>query len=687
MKIATTTLRQYIALVQEGRALRDLLDDVGLEVKRQDGDRITLELLANRGDHHCYLGIARELSGRTGAKLCGPIHADLVAGECPVALRLESALCPIYTATLLERSGEAQGFPAGTLAVLAAAEIHSVSPPVDATNVANLELGQPTHAFDADTISGGVVVRESTKDERAWPLFAEGPVTLPTGTLVIADSEKVLAIAGVIGCEESKTTEATTRVLLESAHFDPVAVRKASRALNIHTDSSARFERGSDPSLPLIGAGRVVHLLEAHAGWKRVGQTGVVGDWTDPARTIEIDVVAAGAFLAHPLSTAEISERLLRYGFGVTGEGPTLQVRVPPHRLWDVEYPADLYEELAKSIGYNQLPEGLPPVEMGAVPSCTEVVKAKVEEVLLGAGFYEVFTNGFHATNLRDRMGFEPNHPLWAHVETTNALDRGYGLVKNNALAQAVEAVSANRRVGVDPIRMYEWTRTFHPDAHAENKVCTERHLLWAIATGSDKDWSGTTRSADPWRMKGIVAEIATTLGLSLTVGPAVQTAPLSSVLHPGRQASIHSGGAIVGILGEVHPAVCAAFKLKRCRPIYMEIDRTALDTTCGQQRYHERPIHQPIVRSLAFTLPPGVRAHDVTERMRLAGPDWLDSVDIMDLFRHPEAGVDVRTLTFALRFTNDTGTRSADEVNTCCETIIAEVESSLGERGVKLRR
>ena len=688
MKICAEVLDRFIALQHSGHDLRMLLDDVGLEVKRHDGSRFTLELLANRGDHHCYQGLAREISGRTGAPTCGPAKTVLETGSCPIPLHLESPLCGVYTATLLERVGDDVPLTAEDLAPLEAAEIHSLTAPVDATNLSNLELGQPTHAFDADTIVGGITIRASTEGEQAWPLFAEDKVTLPTGTLVIADDEKILAVAGVIGCEESKTTEQTTRLLLESAHFDPIAVRKASRALGIHTDSSARFERGSDPTAPLKGAGRVVHLLEATGAWKRTGQTAVVGEWEDPARDIALSASAASAFLDHPMDVAEVTDRLSRYGFTVSGSGDALTVRVPPHRIWDVEFTQDLYEELAKSVGYNATPEGLPTVDMGALPTVAEQVKHTTEEVLLGAGFYEVFTNGFYGLQTRDRLGIAEGHALWDHVQTTNALDRGYGLVKNNALGQAVEAIAANRRVGVAPIKMYEWTRTFHPDASAENGVCTERQIVWAAAAGnqSAKDWSGSTAAADAWFMKGLVAEVATALSIPLSVGPADTSQPLSDCLHPGRQATVRLGDAVVGILGEVHPGICAAAKLKRVRPVYLEIERSALESAASGSSYQERGVHQPLQRSLAFTLPMRVEAAEVASILTAQSPGWLQGVGMVDLFRHEEDGAPVRTVTFELVFDNDTGSRTADEVNEICEGLIAAVSAGLGERGVKLR-
>jgi phenylalanyl-tRNA synthetase beta chain len=374
VKVSTQVLARFVDAPTDPKELRELMDDVGLEVKRMEpmagGTRFTLELLANRGDHHCYEGIARELDGRLGRGLRSVPVAPLEVGASPHPLVNTTPLCMRYSLTLMERTSDAR-LSAEALAVLDGAGIHSLTAPVDATNVANLELGQPTHAFDADTIVGPVTIRLSAPGERCRPLFQEGEVELPEGTLVIADDAKILAVAGVIGCEESKTTETTTRLLLESACFDPVAVRKASRALSIHTDSSARFERGADPKRVLAGAGRVVALLE-EAGWSRVGTTGMVGEYAASGLVIPLSVAATGAFLDLPLDAAEISERLGRYGFDVradAGDADKLLVSVPSWRIWDVAFAADLYEELAKSIGYNATPIALPPVRMGATPS------------------------------------------------------------------------------------------------------------------------------------------------------------------------------------------------------------------------------------------------------------------------------------------------------------------------------
>lgn len=695
MKIALSVLRQFIALPTEAMAVRHLLDDVGIEVKRMSDEdgieaRLTLELLANRGDHHAYLGLATEVNGRTGTGVCRPAYTELEPGESPVGIRIESSRCLRYTATLLERDGD-QGAALRPehLRVLEGAELHSVSASVDATNIANLELGQPTHAFDADRIDGTITIRESVEGERAWPLFAEETIALPAGLLVIADDSKVLAIAGVIGCEDSKATDTTTRLLLESATFDPVAVRRASRALNLHTDSSARFERGADPSLPLVGAGRVARLLE-EVGWRVVGTSGDVGDWRDPQRVVALDPAAAAAFLDKEIPAAEIAERLTRYGFTVSSAGGHLDVGVPPGRLWDVAHPQDLYEELAKSIGYNAFPVVQPPVDVGAELSPAEQARFRVEEVLLGHGLYEVFTDGFYARHQLERLGVTDEHPLSRHVQTLNALDRGYSLLKNNALVQAIEAVSINLRMRTDDVRCYEWTRTFHLDDGSANGVCRERALLWAVVCGNtrDPDWSGLQRPADAFLLKGMVDEIAAALGLpDLTVAPPDEGAALADFLHPNRRLSIRLGDRVVGILGEVHPAVCKRFKLGKARPCYLELDESVLCESRRPPAYRPPPVHHPIHRSLAFTLPGRVEAGAVAGCLRSAGPTWLDRVDIVDRFDHEVDGQAVRTITFALVYSHDGETqRTAEQVNEASEALIQRVAEQFGHLGVALR-
>lgn len=682
MNISTRVLRQYISCPDSDAELRHLFDDVGIEVKKAQAGVFSVELLANRGDHYCYAGIAREISGRIGGPVCHPKISEMVVGDDGPKISIETDLCLIYTATYLEAK-DPQELYEDALAPLVAADIHSLGAPIDATNLSNIELGQPTHVFDADAIQGTIRVRLTAQGEKAWPLFFEERITLPAGIMVIADDEKILAIAGVIGCEESKTTPQTRRIVLESACFDPVHVRKTSRALSIHTTSVARFERGSDPSLPLGGAGRVTFLLES-CGWSRIGNTSMKGLWTNPNRTILLSTERVNTFLGTDCATQEIAQRLSRYGFSCTRNDSGLAVLVPPHRLWDVEHVSDLYEELAKSIGYNNTPISLPMIERGELPSAEQQRKEQVEELLLGMGFFEVITDGFYGSGLLSQLNLPSDHPLQSHVSTKNALDRGYSLLKNNAFLHAVSAVSKNIKRHIFDLKIFEWTRYFLPNKQAKNGVCTEKSILWGAVCGKERPglWTQDKHESDLFFLKGVIEEISNEHRLPFQLKKVSLDHPLHSSLHPHRQAQIVLRGVSVGIIGEVHPEVAQRFKIKKQRPCYFEVDVDALCAKSEPLAYDIPHAIQPLKRTISFALPHGFSSQKIQDCVQSV----CDSFRIVDLFPFQEEGNPWSSVTFELSFENPHGKMSADSVNATLHELIADVNTKYGSAGVYQR-
>lgn len=683
MRIARSILARFVD-VPAGRALRALLDDLGIEVKRMspDGETLTLELLANRGDHHGYDGVAREIAARTGAALRLPPTAAISVGSGP-DFRVETDAVLRYSLTPLMRTGDAP-LSADARAVLAAAGQNEVHAVVDATNCAQAELGQPTHAFDADTVVGPIVIRRSRTGETAWLLFQPQAVELPEGTLVIADARRVLAIAGVIGCEESKTTAATTRVWLESATFDPVSVRKAARALGVHTDASARFERGADPARVLVGAGRVVHLLESTEAWRRDGPTRDSG-WTVPPAVVPFDPQTVERVLGLPLGDAP--ERLERLGFQPV-DGAMI---VPTWRRWDVAQPSDLWEEVARARSYDEHPIALPPIDRGSMPTEAEIRREAVDSVLILRGFTEIVTDGFYGRPVRDwLLGGNAGHPLWDHVETLNALDRGYALLKNNTIAQAIEAVGVNVRRRTMDIKAFEWTRTFHPTGTGtgalDHAPCTERRVLWGVLAGLDRPrtWAEPARNVD----LHVAIALMVDLGRQLAVPIAAQATiahPAATLLHPGRRAALCVEGREIGVVGEVHPSVIAAARIKGVAPIWFELDAEALLTAAPRPApYADPPDWLPIERDLAFTVPAGVGVASLFDALRAASPAWLRQIDLTDRYAHPDGTI---TLTFSLSLDNPPeAARTAVQVNAALDGLVADVLAALGPNGVRLR-
>ena len=675
MKILLEHLRTYIELPERPHTARELLDDVGIEVKTSDttslGTVFNCELLANRGDHYCYAGIAREVSGRTGGRLGFPPVAKLNVEPAPATIvNIETPLCLVYTATELFRGETLTPLPTEVILPLTAADIHSISPSVDASNLTNIDLGQPTHAFDADTIDGPITIRTSSKGEKAWLLFTPEAVEIPEGTLVIADDSKILGIAGVIGCVESSVTEKTTRILLESATFDPVAVRIASRQLNQATDAAARFMRGGDPTLPLVGAARVAYLLETYCGY-RVGTAYTAGAWKDPRRTIAVRVAPMRRFIGAELTAFQMADRLTRYGFAVVDPNEdAFEVIVPPHRIWDVHFEADLAEELVKSVGYNETVVSLPHVEMGALPTHAELVADRVNGVLVSEGFYEIFTNSFYSPRMRERLGIAEGDPLWPHVEMQNSIEKDYGLMRNNTLAQALDALVTNLNVKTQNLKMYEWGRIYFSDL-------SEQAVLWGLVNGRDRGpfWGDKGRAADAIYVKGILEQLRLALRVDLQLG-ASDGYRMERFFHPGRRAGILVNGELRGIVGEIHPAVLQRFDVKRQRPVYFELETASLLAQPLPKTYAEPPVRQAVVRNVAYAIPRGVNAGEVGATLRAAGPEFLRNVRITDLFELPDANA----VTFEIEYLADRALTN-EEVNAATEGMMAAVRDRFGDR------
>jgi phenylalanyl-tRNA synthetase beta chain len=690
MKISANVLRRFCAgTPQQPKELRKLLDDLGIEVKRLDVQgsdaHLTLELLANRGDHHCYAGVAREVAARTKTAVNLPKARTLEIGAPPLPLKNETEKCLLYTATPFKVTGKLKsslGKEADEL--LDAAGLLTGNAAIDVTNLVNLEIGQPSHAFDRARIQGGITIRLSRAGEKAWLLFTPEPRELPVGTLVIADDAKVLAIAGVIGCEDSKIQDDTKEIILESAAFDPVAVRIGGRSLATHTDASARFERGSDPTLAAVAAGRIAELLAAAGIAEVTGPLGSVGDWQDPGRVIQLRGEELGRFLGRPFGEGEIVERLRAYGFSHRGG---LGFQVPPHRLWDVESEEDLFEEIARSVGLNELPEGLPPVGMGARPAPHEVMLDVADDVLVGAGFCEMFTDGFYSRQVPERLGQSQGSPLFAHVETINSIDNSFSLLKNNCLAQAVQAVADNLNVKAQDVKLYEWTRTFHPDAAAENRVCRERDVLYAICSGRERPeaWEGGGRQADVFFLKGVIEQLKRALDLPLELGDPDPSYALTPLLHPHRSLSVRQGGKCVGVIGEVLPQVLQAFGIKFAKATYFEIARDALLVEPqGSAAFEMPPAVPDIDRMLSFAVPAGISVREIVPLLTAAAPAWLARVSVADVFSGSGEKA-VRAVAFKLLF-SAAEARTHEQLNDACAAMVKAVVDKLGARGVEQR-
>lgn len=601
MKISVNRLRQIIDLPQEIRNVRNLLDDVGIEVKRIDGDTLTLEILANRGDHHSYVGIAMEVRGRTGDKMRFPEITHW--GDWATHTSRNPATSSCFRYRVIQVS-----VPAGT-------DVEGILDDVV------LDYGQPVAAYDARYVKLDTMdVRVSVEGETVT--LNGQDVSLPVGTMVVISDDVIVSVAGVIVADRARVRADTTDVVLEAACYNPVSIRKASRALRISNYSTTRYERGSDYAMGDRGLGRVL----AVTGWPVTASRPAIRTWDvmPPVPHLAFLWSLAVSYLGldkTQVSEAEVYARLERYGYGFS----QANIHIPSWRRWDIHTAEDIYEDLARSYGYDNLPSKLPNILLGSVPSERERIQADVTSVLVGHGMYEVITDGFYGRQDRDRLLCEGDVLWGAHVEVANALDRGYSLLKNNTLIQALNLVATNLAVQKTEIKAYEYTRTFHPSDDGP----VERHVLWSIVCGKERKSWGRDGEIDPIYVKGVMEEIARKTNRRLTIAEC--TSVLLPYLHPTRCGDVMMDEVKVGVMGEIHPDVLARFKIKGARPVYVELD-TDLLLRYGQPiPYVDPPSRQLVVKDLTVDVPQGKPLGPVLDVIRANG--GIVAADVIDRY------------------------------------------------------
>ena len=690
MKFSKAQLIKYCNRLPEDEVdLRLLFDDLGLEVKsitKTDSDSIlTIETLANRGDHDCYVGVAREICSRTKTKPNYPPIKDFDLLSYPnVNVEVHSDLCLSYSLTSVSLN-DAMNHSLGKSAdaILETMDTLTDNVLVNISNLVNYEIGQPLHFFDQTKINGNIIIRKSVKGEKALPLFSKNKIELSEGTLVISDQSKILAIAGVIGCEESKVDENTREILIESGSFDPVSVRKSSQRLGIHTNSIFRFQKGADLDLVITGSKLALTYLDQIGALATINGFFFEDKGLISERDISIDKDDLESLFNRTFSTEEIVGILESYGFNHKGH---LSFNVPKSRIWDIKDDVDLYEEIARSIGYNSFVSILPNVDIGTLPSQTEESIGKTNEILVGAGFFEIFTDSFYSKDDFMKLNLNDSNPLYKHLEMINSTDKSYSLMKNNCLVQALEALSLNNRFKENNIKLFEWAKIFHPVVDTFDTESNEKSVLWGCVSGEvcDHFWKNDSNwEADIYFLKGLIEEIAFINQVEFQFQEMPSDVPESGLFHPFRRFSVVQENTQVGSLGELHPSVVKNFKIKSLRPYYFQIDRNALLGKSTQSVFTPPPSIPDIRRSMALKIPLEFQLKKIISYIEENSSLFFKRVAIKDQYCSPKENHIVYTFELFLDGEKKT---SADDINGYLLELIKRITKEFGNEGVQPR-
>ncbi|MCG0278668.1 MAG: phenylalanine--tRNA ligase subunit beta [Thermanaeromonas sp.] len=659
----------------------------GQDVARVLGlDEVVLELevTTNRADCLSILGVAREVSALTGVRVKEPriefSEVDPPAGDL-VSVNIDAPqMCGRYVARIV-RNVSIGPSPSWMQARLRACGMRPINNIVDITNYVMLELGQPLHAFDYDLLKGKkIIVRRARKGEKIITLDGQERV-LEDNLLVIADEERAVAIAGVMGGLETEVTGQTANILIESAHFDGVSIRRASRRLGLRSEASLRFERGVDIEGAPRAADRAAELMQKLAGGSIArGQVDCYATRKKPV-TIRFRPEKVNYFLGTELSQEEIKEILQRLQLKIKTEGPdTWQVEVPSHR-GDLTQEIDLVEEVARLHGYDHIPVSIPAgVVAGEKKSRRQEWEEAAREAAISCGLTQVITYSFISPKIWDLLQLPPEHKWRKTVVLQNPLREEQSVLRTTLLPGLLEVAARNASRQVMPVAIFEIGRVFLPQGDG---LPQEPLRLAGLVMGSrNKGWNWPALEMDFYYLKGVVEGILERVRISK-----VQWEPTAAYpfLHPGRSAEILGiNMEPVGFAGELHPDVLSAFELPT-RAYVFELDwEILMNLTDGIPGYQPLPKFPAVDRDLAVVVPEEVLAESVREVIIDAAGPFLKECRLFDLYRGQQVGEGKKSLAFTLSFQREDRTLTDAEVN----SIIHHIEKELGRRlGAALRQ
>lgn len=642
--------------------------------------RFELGLTPNRPDCLSVVGVAREVAGMAGATLRlpgGGISEGKAAAADKTSVTIEDAeLCPRYAARLIEGVviGPSPGWLVKRLETVGMRSINNV---VDVTNFVMMELGQPLHAFDFDMLrERRIVVRRAADGDTFTTLDGQVRSLLATD-LVICDGIGPVALAGIMGGENSEVRPETANILLESAYFNPGTIRRTSKRLGLHTESSHRFERGGDVDMVPVALDRAAALIAELAG----GQVarGSVDQYPQmlAKRVLTITAERTSELLGLNVTIEEIRQVL--GGIGLCGElrqDGSLQVEVPHFRP-DIERQIDLIEEVARLIGYERIPVTMPTGKMHDQPLPRHLqLETELRNLIVGQGFAEVVNYSFVSGNSVDRLGLAQDDPRRCHVAILNPLTEDQAVMRTTLIPSLLETAARNLAYRTGDLALFELRPVFLPVPGEE--LPREQLRLTALLTGrrEPEGWAQQGDTADFFDIKGVVEELLEKLRVK-----SVQWLPehAEGFLHPGKSCAVFSGKVPLGTVGEIHPQVLRVFEINQ--PVMLlDLDADALFAAAGSYPGF-RPLsrYPDIERDSAFLVDEAVTARQVFDTLSQVRLKDLESVVLFDVYRGESLPPGKKSLAIRARYRALDRTLTDELVQDLHARLVQAMKKSLG--------
>ncbi len=644
---------------------------------------LDISITPNRPDCTSVIGIAREIAALTGQPLRRP---EIVFSEDGPPIEdlthvdvADPRGCPRYAAGMV--LGVVLGpSPFWLRHRLHVSGVRSISNVVDVTNYVLLEMGQPLHAFDYDRLrENRIVVKRAEEGEKFTTLDGQTHALSPE-TLMICDGEGSVAVAGIMGGLNSEIFAGSTNVLIESAYFDPITIRRGSKHLNLSTEASYRFERGIDIEGVIVSLQRALMLTAQLAGGKII--RGTIDVYPKPFQISRIDlrIEKTNRFLGTSLSSESIARHLEALEMEVQEkEGHVLHVKPPSFRV-DITREVDLMEEVARMEGYDKIPVTYPairPTEEEAGPE--RAVRERVKQAMTGFGFTEIISYSFVAPESVDLLGAEEGDELRSFVKLLNALSIEQSVMRTSLLPGLLAAMKTNINHGEEDLKLFEWGRTFfYRQGH---DLPYEKPSLAGIMTGQydKKTWYDVGRDVGFYDIKGTVEALLKELGMEDLV---FSRGRIPAGYDPELCAEIKWQGSHLGFTGGFSEKVLEAADLKLRRAFLFELDITQVLRNMPETRRFQPFAKYPAVyRDISFVLRKQTESASVQDIIRGEGGDLIESVSVFDLYEGKKMAPEEKAMSFRICYRSKEGTLDGKEVNRLHENIIQRIMKETGGR------
>ncbi|MDE0010710.1 MAG: phenylalanine--tRNA ligase subunit beta [Candidatus Poribacteria bacterium] len=669
-----------LGLSEDAAGLMELSTDVSLgtlltEALGLDDVMFELEITPNRPDCLSLIGVAREVRAETGNPLKFP-NVDLRESDTDIqeltSVTIDAPdLCPRYAARVIQgvKVGESPTWLQQRLESVGVGVINNI---VDVTNFVLMEYGQPLHAFDYHKLGENRIVVRRASDGEQLTTLDEVNRELTTDMLVIADAEKPVALAGIMGGYDSEITETTCDVLLESAYFNPSRVRATAKVLGINTEASYRFERGADPEAVLAALDRAAQLIAELAGGTVCKGIVDVYPGEKPLRKIQIRPNRVNFVLGTEIEAAEMEQILSRLGFDVEASGSAYQVTIPTFRS-DITREIDLIEEIARVYGYDNIPTTLPKGDIPVpAPDPKVEVRRRLKRFLLAAGMMEAVNYSFCDPNCFEKIRLVSDSPLRDAVPLRNPLSPEMSLLRTTLIPDLLENTQHNRNHQINTIGLFEIGSVFVRDGDQKEPERIAGILAGQIGDGI---YGNPYRSPDFFDIKGLVEGMLEVCGITEYT---LQKTDMST-FHPGRNAEVLLEEMSVGTFGEVHPGVLENYDLPY-KAYLFEFDLEALvNAAVFAKRFEPISIYPKVERDLAIVVDKAVLSNMPIELIYTTGGEWVESVRLFDVYEGEQVPEGKKSLAYAIVYHSANETLTDKAVNALHDKVVIRLNQELG--------